>query len=92
MGIIQLMRRHHLGKIVGGWLLLISIMAMTSCIGRDASELSSTSAEQSAQGRIIAESDSVSSWCAINRAGDHVSLNEVVPNGSPAVLYFFSPG
>ncbi len=92
MGIMQLLRRHHLDKIVVGWLLLVSIMAITSCLSSDASELSGTSAEQPSEGRIITESDAVSSSFAINRAGDHVSLREVVPNGSPAVLYFFSPG
>ena len=92
MGIIQLLRRHHLDKIVGWWLLLVSIMAITSCLASDASELSSTSAEQPSEGRIVTESDAGSSSFAINRTGDHVSLREVVPNGSPAVLYFFSPG
>ena len=76
----------------GFWALLVILtVGMISCTGNGTAESSASTGDRSVNVNTTIAEDSLD-WFAVGRDGTHVTLREVIPSGSPAVLYFFAPG
>lgn len=76
----------------GFWALLVILTAgMINCAGSGTTESAASIGDGSVNVSTTMDEDSLD-WFAVGKDGTHVSLREVVPQGSPAVLYFFAPG
>jgi len=90
MGITRKFWIHSVG--MGSWLLLaIFFVGMISCMNDDPTELSTPNADQSGQVGSVLNHETLN-WFATISDGTRVSRGDVVPSGSPAILYFFAPG
>jgi len=74
------------------WLALVILLGgMISCAEDDPTELSALNADQSGQVSSVLDNET-SNWFATVEDGTRVSREDVVPSGTPAILYFFAPG
>ena len=74
------------------WLLLAILFGgMISCTKDDPAELSALNADQSGQVSSVLDNETPN-WFATVEDGTRVSREDVVPSGTPAILYFFAPG
>ena len=74
------------------WLLLaILFVGMISCADDDPTELSAPNADRSGQVGSVLDHETPN-WFATVSDGTRVSREDVVPSGSPVILYFFAPG
>ena len=74
------------------WVLLTTLaLGMVSCTDDGINEVSVRISDQSIKVGNISHNEAPE-WFASMRDGTHVSLGDVLPWGTPALLYFFSPG
>ena len=79
-------------KLGVGWAILVVLtVGMINCTGNGTTEPSASIGDRSVNVSTTMDENSLD-WFAVGKDGTHVSLRDVVPAGSPAVLYFFAPG
>jgi hypothetical protein len=92
MGIIRTLWLRSSGIGMGSLLLFaIFFAAIISCTNDDRPESPALNASQSGELSNFVDSE-VPNWFASVSDGTRVSVGDVIPPGSPAILYFFAPG